>query len=67
MPSRYVPYVVAAVVLLLALLALALRARKRWKEGRQAVEELRQQSKSMHLEQQGMATSVSEASTRRKP
>lgn len=68
-PSRYVPYlmaVVAAVVLLVLVVAVALRARRRWREGKQAVEELRSQSRAMHLEQQGMATSAGETSARRK-
>jgi membrane protein implicated in regulation of membrane protease activity len=66
-PPRYLPYlVVTALVLLVFLVMLVRRARRRWREGKQAVDELRSQSRAMHLEQQGMATSAAETTARRK-
>ena len=42
------------------------KIRRRYREGRQAVQDLKQQARSMHLDGQGMATSVGETSGRKK-
>lgn len=66
--SRRILLIVAAVLVAVILLWLLFRrARRRWNEGRAAMDELRTQSRAMNLQQQGMVDSVSEATQRRPP
>ncbi len=66
LPPKVLLLVAVALLALLVFAAMVVILRKRWLKGKQAVDELRQQSRSMHLEQQGMADSAGEISSRRR-
>lgn len=66
LPPKVMILIAVALVAFLVFLALFVILRRRWLKGKQAIDELRQQSRSMHLEQQGMADSVGEVNSRRR-
>lgn len=66
LPPKVLLLIAVALMALLLFVAMVVTLRKRWLKGKQAVDELRQQSRAMHLEQQGMADSAGEVNSRRR-
>ena len=66
MHNRWVLVLGVACVALAGLCWAVWKIRRRYREGRQAVQDLQRQARSMHLDPQGMATSAEATSARKK-
>lgn len=66
LPPKMVLLALAVGLILLVLAALFLLLRKRWRQGKRDFDDLRQQSRAMQLDNQGMADSAGEVQSRRR-